>query len=363
MSPVLVANSNGFAAPLTFRSYQKWSARCMKDTKDSKARDSICSKGKTWEVGWVRWPFLVPQFSTKPLGLESNKCFSVRLTTFDNVSFKQVSNVPNAGTMACALQSFCKSLCFAMGKDLPTRAIHARRHPETRLGGLADSAFWNCTIYKGSGWIIVNYVRHVTANWCLICFIISYVFLHVYSVIIWCTWIPILKHYSCPEQWDWRIWSPSAIEIAVFYGHDMLSQGVWWLMSRSMINVNVIIIRTSPQYDPTWHTKVCVFGVKRHVSSRCSMNCGLLKGIRRCFMLVQWNQSSSTATYCDIITWTCYAYEQLEGVTWVTWCGAHMALQDSVDAASEMADTTVTGSCIWSSDNIFNETSEVCKVM
>lgn len=116
---------------------------------------------------------------------------SMTLTTFDNVSFKQVSNVPNAGTMACALQSFCKSLCFAMGKDLPTRAIHARRHPETRLGGLADSAFWNCTIYKGSGWIIVNYVRHVTANWCLICFIISYVFLHVYSVIIWCTWIPI----------------------------------------------------------------------------------------------------------------------------------------------------------------------------
>lgn len=205
------------------------------------------------------------------------------LTTFENVSFKQVSNVPNAGTMACALQSFCKSLCFAMGKDLPTRAIHARRHPETRLGGLADSAFWNCTIYKGSGWIIVNYVRHVTANWCLICFIISYVFLHVYSVIIWCTWIPILKHYSCPEQWDWRIWSPSAIEIAVFYGHDMLSQGVWWLMSRSMINVNVIIIRTSPQYDPTWHTKVCVFGVKRHVSSRCSMNCGLLKGDKKMF--------------------------------------------------------------------------------
>lgn len=93
----------------------------------------------------------------------------------------------------------------------------------------------------------------------------------------------LVKHYSCPEQWDWRIWSPRAIKIAVFYGHDMLSQGRWWLMSRSMINVNVIITRTSPQYDPTWHTKVCVFGVKRHVSSRCSMNCGLLKGDKNMF--------------------------------------------------------------------------------
>ncbi len=132
-----------------------------------------------------------------------------------------------------------------------------------------------------------RYVGHVTAKWCLICFNFK-----SFSTCLQCKYMVhmnsnsstgnVVKHYSCPEQWDWRIWSPRAIKIAVFC-HDMLSNGRRWLVSRSMISFNVILIRTSPQYDPTWHTKVCVFRVKRHVSSYCSMNFGLLTGNKNMF--------------------------------------------------------------------------------
>lgn len=177
----------------------------------------------------------------------------------------------------------------------------------------------------------------------------------------------LVKHYSCPEQWDWRIWNPRAIEIAVFYGHDMLSQGRWWLMSRSMINVNVIIIRTSPQYDPTWHTKVCVFGVKRHVSSRCSMNCGLLKGdknmVHACAMKSvlkhrnMWHHNLNMLCIVMLMK----SYEQLEGVTWVTWCGAWRFRTPWMRPRKWRTQPWLglVYRCIWSSDSIFNETSEV----